>query len=107
MKLAGAYLIASLGLVGACGVGDEGTNPGPDPNPNKLACSVGIKVSGSFTESTTNPRPNDPLGPDGQAGTADDNTTKIGGCWPVGDWQFTATADTTIPVADIDGDGSG
>ncbi len=107
MRNAGAYLLASALLVGACGVGDEGTDPGADPNPNKLKCSAALKVSGSFTESTTNPRPLDPLGPDGQLGTADDNTQKISGCWPVGMWTFTASVDPTANVVDITGDGMG
>jgi hypothetical protein len=106
MWKAGA-LITSAMLFGACGVGDEGDDPGSDLNPNRLKCSAAMTTSGSFQESTTNPRPNDPLGPDGQMGTADDNTTKIGGCWPVGVWTFTAAVDTTAEVVDITGDGVG
>ena len=108
MSKAGAFLFASV-LLGACGVGDEGTNgPEPgDPNPNRLKCSAALRTTGTFQESTTNPRPNDPLGPDGEEGTADDNTTKLQGCWPVGTWTFTATVDDTVEVVDITGDGIG
>ncbi|MBA2540699.1 MAG: hypothetical protein H0V17_13760 [Deltaproteobacteria bacterium] len=108
MSKAGAFLFASV-LLGACGVGDPGdTTPDPaDPNPNGLRCSAGLRTTGTFTESTTNPRPNDPLGPDGEAGTADDNTTKLGGCWPVGTWTFTAAIDDTVQVVDVNGDGAG
>lgn len=107
MTKAGAFLFASMFVV-ACGVGDEGSNNEPtNPNPNRLKCSAAVTVSGTFQESTTNPRPLDPLGPDGEAGTADDNTTTIGGCWPVGTWTFTATVDSTSDVVDITGDGVG
>ncbi len=107
MSKAGAYLIATV-LLGACGVGDENDVPDPaDPNPNRLRCSAALRTTGTFTESATNPRPNDPLGPDGELGTADDNTLPIGGCWPVGTWTFTASVDTTVDVVDITGDGAG
>jgi len=108
MSKAGACLVTSMLLLGACGVGDEGDGPAlGDPNPNRLQCSAAMRTAGSFQESATNPRPNDPLGPDGEVGTADDNTTKIGGCWPVGTWTFTATVDDTVEVIDITGDGAG
>jgi hypothetical protein len=107
MRNAGAYLFASVLLLGACGVGDEGTNSSdPDPNPNRLKCSAALITTGTFQESLTNPRPIDPLGPDGEAGTADDNSP-VGGCWPVGTWTFTATIDPAAEVLDITGDGIG
>jgi hypothetical protein len=107
MTKAGVSLVSAL-LFGACGVGDPGTGPDePDPNPNGIQCSAAIATSGSFQEDPANPRPLDPIGPDGEVGTADDNTLPIGGCWPVGTWTFTATIDATAPVVDSDGDGEG
>ena len=108
MRNAGAYLFASVVLLGACGVGDEGTNPNPsDPNPNAVRCAAAFTVTGTFQENANNPRPLDPIGPDGEPGTADDNTVPISGCWPVGTWNFTATVDSTADVLDVDGDGVG
>jgi hypothetical protein len=106
MWKAGALITTTL-LFGACGVGDPDDPGGADVNPNRLKCSAAIKTTGTFMESTTNPRPVDVDGPDGIPGNADDGTTKIGGCWPVGVWTFSATVDDTIDVVDITGDGNG
>lgn len=106
MTKAGVYLLASFSLA-ACGVGDEGGGPIDTVNQNGIKCSAGIITTGQFVEDPANPRPNDPLGPDGEAGTADDNTTKIQGCWPAGTWTFTATIDPAAEVVDVDEDGVG
>ena len=103
MTKAGVCLV-SVVLGAACGVGDEGPG-GPDPNPNGIKCSAAFTTSGSFTEDPTNRRPLDPLGPDGEMGTADDNTVPVGGCWPVGTWTFTAVVDPVAEVVDADNDG--
>jgi len=86
-------------LLGACGVGDEGDDgvTPTDPNPLRLQCSAGITITGTFTESVTNPRPPD----------VNDPTQLQGGCWPVGTWNFTAAVDPAADVLDITGDGVG
>lgn len=87
MRRLGACLVMSLAI--GCGVGgdDGGGDLDPiDPNPNKLTCSDGFKVSGSFTQ--TEDRPAD-----------------VEGCWAIGEWKFTASRDTTDDnVLDITGD---
>jgi hypothetical protein len=93
-------------LFTACGVGGPGDDE-PDPNPNGVQCGAAFLTTGSFVEDAANPRPLDPIGPDGEAGTADDNTVPIGGCWPVGTWTFTATVDSAAAVVDADNDGDG
>jgi hypothetical protein len=100
MTKAGACLLTSV-VLAACGVGDEGGNNEPDPNPNRLKCSAAFTTTGSFTPGTPG-RPlvdgdDDPLTP----------PTEVQGCWPVGTWTFTASIDNAAVVTDITGDGNG
>ena len=79
-------LLGSLLFIGACGVGDEETN-----TPDERLCSAQLAITGMFT--MTSPVPdlldNDTNmpGPDGQP--------DFTGCWPTGNWTFTASIDST------------
>jgi hypothetical protein len=91
MRLAGACLLI---LFAGCGVGDDSDLDPPiepiDPNPNRMVCSEGFTVRGTWAAGT----PARPL----------DEPT---GCWPVGTWTFTATIDPQYEAADLDGDAVG
>jgi hypothetical protein len=94
MKTAGTFILI-VGLMTACGVGDEGGIDPPDPNPNKIKCSGAFTVTGSFVAGTP-ARPIDP-----------ETMMPIGGCWPVGTWTFTVAVDNTAEVPDVTGDAVG
>ncbi|HET9624848.1 MAG TPA: hypothetical protein VFP84_25950 [Kofleriaceae bacterium] len=76
-----------IAATAACGVGggDDGGGGGPtgpvvggidDPNQaNGVKCSADITLTGSYTQTTAPPT----------------GTDTLPGCWPIGNWQFTAT----------------
>jgi hypothetical protein len=58
---------------GSVGGGDDDdTGPGPGPGVDKLVCSAGLTLAGTFAVGTVKP-------------------AEISGCWPIGTWTFTAT----------------
>ena len=97
----GACLVLAV-VGGACGVGEDEILEPIDPNPNRVACSVGLKTQGTFSPGVPG-RPIVPADPD----DPEDVARPLAGCWPVGTWTFTATIDPAAEVLDIDGDGVG
>jgi len=76
MRNAGACIVFAA-LVGACGVGDEGSGMPDTDDPNDvlgIICTAEYDVSGTWT-----------------AGTPMRDAETPTGCWPVGTWTFTAT----------------
>lgn len=79
-------LLISLVFVGACGVGDEETS-----TPDERICSATLSITGMFTMSSPAPdvlnnQTNMPPG---------DGMPDFTGCWPTGNWSFSAAIDTT------------
>jgi hypothetical protein len=79
-------VLASLVLIGACGVGD----PAPPTNPMQAAerlCTDTYTLAGNFSLGMASPDrvDNETQQPPG------DGTPDIQGCWPVGTWTFTLT----------------
>lgn len=91
-RIAGASFLFSLGvsLVG-CGVGgggggpEPGGPPQPPPPDDKIVCMGHFTLTGKFTPDTTAPRPNDA-----------ETNTPLEGCWPVGQWDFSATVNAQV-----------
>lgn len=75
-RLAGMIVapIASIALATGCTTGSVGddTTPGDDGSSDEVVCSADLTLTGTFA--VTDPQP-----------------AEIGGCWPVGNWQFTAS----------------
>lgn len=81
-----------LAFTGACGVGGDdavmmpgggGSGTPIPPIDNSEVCVAAFTVTGTFALDTTTPLP------------TDKNGVQISGCWPVGTWTFTASADPT------------
>ncbi len=79
-------LISALMVFGACGVGDEETN-----TPDERLCNATLAITGTFT--MTSPVPdlvdNDTNMP------PSDGMPDFTGCWPTGDWAFSASIEST------------
>jgi hypothetical protein len=75
--------LASLLLLGACGVGDDGPPSTPEPR----ICQAHFTIDGQFALGMPSPDKvnNDTGDPPG------DGMPDIMGCWPVGTWTFSVT----------------
>ena len=83
MRKVGALILLGLS-VGACGVGDEDYVPPESDDRNEalgIVCDAVFNITGTFTAGVP-ARPAD-----------------VSGCWPVGEWSFTAKlAETSCPA---------
>lgn len=99
-RIAGASAVLALVTAAAgCGVGggggggggggdDDGSGGYTKPD-DKVVCTAHFKVTGTFTPGAT-PRPTDP-----------DTNTPLDGCWPVGQWDFTATPTSELAEKEV------
>jgi len=97
-RIAGASVLFALVVAAAgCGVGGGGTGSGDDvppgggsgyvPPDDKIVCSAHFTVTGTFKAGAT-ARPVDEAG------------QPLEGCWPVGQWDFTATANSDLQAGE-------
>lgn len=84
MRKVGALILLGLS-VGACGVGEEDYTPPETDDRNEelgIICEAVFNLTGTFVAGTPG-RP-----------------AEVSGCWPVGEWTFTASiADNACPTA--------
>ena len=87
MRNVGALILLGLS-VGACGVGDEDSTPDSDDRNEKLGivCDATFTLTGTFV-----------------AGMPARPAEVPTGCWPVGEWTFTAKLADTTCAAGPDG----
>lgn len=98
-RIAGASVMFALVVAAAgCGVGGGGggTGGGDDgsgggtyvPPDDKIVCSAHFTITGKFTAGAE-PRPTDP-----------DTNQPLDGCWPVGQWDFKAVANSDLQAGE-------
>ncbi len=82
------HAVASLMLLAACGVGDDGTDPVTNPTAAERLCTDTYTLAGTFTLGMPSP---DNVNNETQEAPGD-GVPDIQGCWPTGAWSFTLTS---------------